>query len=313
VGNDQDQGRSDEIQAILLSQNGDRQIAVGKCACVDETVTLEAMVEDPSDLPDFAEPPINESALSIQFQPISSFGIPHFGLYWQTIRKDFERFQVVPTVEAATEQFSKPSPARLNLQLLSQPEIRCWYLNRGGDRLVQVQRDRFIHNWRQVDGTEKYPRYPVIRAALYAHWTGFLEFLRSERMGSPEVNQCEVTYVNHVEYDKEWSDFGRLGHVIAPWHGKHSGTFLPDPEAVGIEAHYRLPKELGRLHISVAPVFRGRDSKEVLQISLTARGAPASSLTDDIFAWLDFGRQWVVRGFADFTAESIQRLWGRKK
>ena len=271
------------------------------------------MAEDPSDLPDFAEPPINESALSIQFQPLPSFGIPHFGLFWQKVRQEYVRFQVVPPVEAATEQFSKPTRPRVGLQLLQQPEVRCWYLNSTGDRLLQLQRDRFIHNWRQVNGTERYPRYPAIRAALQSYWAVFLDFLQSEKLGTPEVNQCEVTYVNHIEHGNEWNGFGELNRVISAWSGRHSGQFLPSPEALSMEVHYRLPKELGRLHISVAPVFRGRDSKEVLQISLTARGAPASTKTEDVFAWLDLGREWVVKGFADFTSESVQEFWGRKR
>lgn len=271
------------------------------------------MREDPPDLPDFADPPINESALSIQFQPLASFGIPHFGLYWQKIRPEFGRFQLVPPIPQTTEQFAGPQPIRLNLQLLAQPEVRCWFLDATGERLVQVQRDRFIHNWRQIDGTEKYPRYPTIRKSLHRHWITFMEFLQAEGLEPPNVNQCEVTYVNHIEYGRGWTGFGVLNQVVAPWSGKHVDGFLPAPERVGLEVHYCLPNDLGRLHVSAAPVVRGRDSREVFQVTLTARGAPVSTAIDDVFDWLDLGRQWVVKGFADFTSDAMQKIWGRKR
>lgn len=264
-------------------------------------------------LPEFDEPPINESALSIQFQPLASFGIPHFGLYWETIRQAFPKFQLVPPVAQVTEEFVAAKAPRLNLQLLGQPDVRCWFLTKTGERLVQLQRDHFIYNWRQVKGGERYPRYPALREELLLHWNGFQRFLTQQKIPVPEVNQCEVTYVNHIEYELGWRGFSELEAVVAPWSGKHNGNFLRDPEHVSIEAHYRLPEERGRLHIVSGPVVRGRDMKEVLQVALTARGAPQSSSTDDILRWLDLGREWVVRGFADFTAEPIQRLWRRRK
>ena len=79
-----------------------------------------------------------------------------------------------------------------------------------------------------------------------------------------------------------------------------------------MEAHYRLPGDRGRLHISTEPVVRGRDSKEVLQITLTARGAPKSGMTKDLLEWMDLGRNWVVNGFVDFTTVQMHERWGQK-
>jgi hypothetical protein len=66
----------------------------------------------------------------------------------------------------------------------------------------------------------------------------------------------------------------------------------------------------GRLYVSIQPVIRARDALEVLQLNLTARGAPASSKTEDVFKWLDLGRQWIVEGFTDFTTNEMHKLWG---
>lgn len=272
------------------------------------------MQEQDTKLPDFANPPVDETALSIQFAPIPGFGVPHFGLYWSRIRNEFGRTAVHSPITNLTEQFDDPSRQipRHGIQFVTSPDARCWFLDDTGTRLLQLQRDRFIHNWRRVAGDEEYPRFPAVSETLRKEWNRLCEFLKSESLGPPEVNQCEVLYINHIEHKKGWSSYGELNKVIAPWSGRPSGSFLPDPERASMEVHYLLPNQLGRLHISAQPVIRVRDGQEVLQISLTARGAPKSSTVDDIFAWLELGRKWVVKGFSDFTAEPMHKLWERR-
>jgi uncharacterized protein (TIGR04255 family) len=263
-------------------------------------------------LPDFTAPPVNETAISIQFAPIANFGVPYYGLYWKLIREEFPNYQVQPPITNITEQFDAPIRGlRLGFQFVTQPEMRCWYLDSTGNRLMQLQNDRFVHNWRQVSGDEPYPRFPKIREMCLFEWSRFCDFLKKENLTQPQVNQCEVTYVNHIEYGKGWDGYGELGNVIAPWSQNASEGFLPSPEKVNMEAHYRLPSNLGRLHISVEPVVRGRDTKEVLQITLTARGAPVSSAQQDVFDWIDLGRKWVVKGFCDFTTVKMHQTWGK--
>jgi uncharacterized protein (TIGR04255 family) len=263
--------------------------------------------------PEFQSPPVNETVFSLQLAPLARFVIPHFGLYWQRIRSSFPHINVVPPVAPATEQYSPPAMPVLDVQLLQQPEVRCWYLNPSGTHLIQLQRDRFSFNWRQVEGVEAYPRFPPLFEAFRAHWASFKEFAASENLGEIAINQCEVTYVNHIAYgDGEgWRDYSELCRVLAPWSGKMTDGFLPAPERVRIESVYRLPSEQGRLHISAVPVIRGRDGREIMQVTLTARGAPASVSEAAAFAWIELGREWVVKGFADLTSREIQSRWGR--
>lgn len=263
---------------------------------------------------DFTNPPVNESVISVQFVPIPKFGLPHVGLYWARIRANFPKFETQPALPPITERFDAPSrPLRFGIQLMSQPDFRCWFLSESGTSLLQLQPDRFIHNWRQITGEEAYPRYPNVRETFEKYWNDFCDFLRLENLEQPQVNQLEVTYVNHIEYKKGWKDYGDFQDVIAFWSGRGTDGFLPAPERVNMEAVYRLPNNLGRLYVTAAPVIRGRDSQEVLQLTLTARGAPTSSGPQGILEWMDLGRTWIVKGFSDFTARNMHQLWGRKK
>ena len=268
-----------------------------------------------SGLPDFVQPPVDETALSLQFSPIAGFGIPHFGLYWTRMRVQFPNFEVKPPIQFITERFepgARMAP-QVGVTLVEAPEIRCWFLDQTKNWLLQLQRDRFVHNWRKVTGTEEYPRYPTLRASLAKQWDEYCNFLKDENFEQPRVNQCEVTYVNNIEYGRGWNSYGELERVIASLAApKSKARFLPDPERQSMQVTYRLENDAGRLHVAFVPVIRSRDGKEVLQMTLTARGAPKSSSIDDVFEWLDLGRKWVVRGFADFTTKEMHEIWGKK-
>jgi len=268
-----------------------------------------------SGLPDFAQPPVDEVALSIQFAPIPGLNMGHFGLFWERLRAEYPRFEAHPPITNVTEQFGPANgiAPQLGVSFVQVPEVRCWYLDQSGNYLIQIQHDRFVHNWRKVKGTESYPRYPSLRDELGKEWDRFRDFLNSEGLDSPKVNQCEVLYVNNVEYGKGWSGYGELDKVIASLAlPKAKNRFLPSPERMSMQVVYRLEDDAGRLYVSLGPVIRGRDAAEVLQLTLTARGAPRSSSTEDVFAWLDLGRKWVVRGFEDFTTPEMHNVWGRK-
>jgi uncharacterized protein (TIGR04255 family) len=266
-------------------------------------------------LPDFSNPPVDETVLSIQFAPIPGFDIRYFGLYWAEVKNEYPGFQIQPPLPSQIEQFGsgKRLESQVAFHLISEPEIRAWYLDKTGNRLFQFQRDRLVHNWRRVVGTDDYPRYPTLRKSLVSEWQRCNDFLTRNKLARPQANQCEVVYVNHIEYGEDWIDSRNLNDVIAAWAEPKVSAFLPRPERVNMEVHYRFPDDSGRLHVSLQPVIRGRDGKEVLQLTLVARGAPKSPSDEDIFHSLDKLREWVVKGFADFTSEKMQEIWGRRQ
>ena len=265
-----------------------------------------------SGLPDFARPPVDEVVLSVEFAPIAGFSAPHFGLYWERIRSIYPRLETKPPISSPGDPLAAP-PTQLSLSLLAAPEVRCWFLEERGTYLIQLQNDRFLQNWRKVEGTEVYPRYPVLRERFERDWTSLLGFLKDEGLGQPRVQQCEVLYVNNIEYEKGWSGYGELDKVVATiTTPSHKGRFLPAPERASMQMTYALENDAGRLFVTLTPIIRSRDNAEVLQIRISARGAPKSSDVRDVLDWLDLGRKWVVRGFADFTTDNMHKIWGKK-
>lgn len=265
-------------------------------------------------LPDFNKPPVIETVLGMQFSPFKSFGIPHFGLYWSKILVDYPRFEVQPPLTRIVEEFKeKPfKPSNVEIELAPIPEVRCWFITHSENHLIQIQNDRFIYNWRKVKDKEEYPHYDSIKPEFVKEWKRFCQFLEEIKLGIPDINQCEITYVNHIEIGKGWKSYGDLNKVCACWSGVSSGNFLTEPEMVSLNTRYVMPERKGRLYIIMQPGIRRQDAKEILQLQLIARGKPPSSKLEDILEWFDLGHEWIVRGFTDFTTNNMHQIWERK-
>ena len=167
------------------------------------------------DIPDFEHAPVAEVALSTQFGPLEKLRLAHLGLLWGRFRELYPVIQEHNPLANPVEQFGqKPStPQRNRVEISDTPEARFWFLDEPGSHLIQVQRDRFVRNWRGTG--DDYPRYERIRKSFIEDYTTFVEFLEKEKIGSPETRQVEVTYVNHIFANDVWSQPGEADHVFA--------------------------------------------------------------------------------------------------
>lgn len=220
----------------------------------------------------------------------------------------------MPPLAPIVEEFTKPPPpTAIGIQLMSEPDARCWFIDAPSTQLIQIQRDRFIRNWRKGESPhDEYPRYDRLRPLFEYDWNVFLEFLESEELGRPQVNQCEVTYINHISLGSELRALGDAHEVLNLLGAAPHRSFLPEPEMLSVNARYLMPERRGRLHIAAQPAIRRQDGQQVLQLSLTARGAPASSRWTDLAARFDEGHDWIVRGFDEITSEKMHNIWGRR-
>lgn len=271
------------------------------------------MNESQRPLPEFDSPPVIEVLLGVQFSPLASLSVAHLGLYWAALRQEYPNVEAKPALAPTTEEFGGQPGMNLQIgfRLSEAPDVRCWLIDASGTQLIQVQNDRFLRNWRKAKGSPEYPHYVNLKPLFSSEWERFCAFLQRERLGSPEVNQCEVTYVNHVEPGAELASYGEAHNVAALLSSPPPEGFLPSPEMVRLNTTYVIPEKMGRLHVDLQPVISTPAGKIVLQLTLTARGRPASSGVSDILEWFDLGHEWIVRGFAELTTAGMHRVWGR--
>jgi uncharacterized protein (TIGR04255 family) len=269
------------------------------------------MLHGSKDLPNFDAPPVVETVLSVQFEPLPLLQTAHLGILWNEYRSSFPKTEERPPLDPVIEQFPEPQRVRMGLKLQAfenPPVPRLWFANLQGNEMIQVQNDRFIKNWRKEGDGEQYPRYEkTIRPKFDRDYRIFLAFLEMNQLGTPRVNQCEVTYVNHILAGEGWEHFSELEKIFTFWR---SPDLTPPGRAEDLRLHARfvIPGEagepIGRLHVDLQPAVRITDNHPMYVLHLTARGQVGDSV--DFF---DIGREWIVRTFKRLTSSSMHTNW----
>jgi uncharacterized protein (TIGR04255 family) len=283
------------------------------------TVTVDGNILSKTALPEYTDPPVVEVVLSVQFELLKNLRTPQMGQLWTSFRDRFPKTEEQPPLDPAIEQFGvrgRPKPT-LRVQMLDVPPTpRLWFLNESGTELIQVQRDRFSHNWRKVAEHDEYPRYRHVRGTFQRELDVFRDFLNREKLGRLLPNQCEVTYVNAIVSGRGWTRHGELHNILAAFSHRPVDGFLPEPENVNVGIRYTIPDDqgnpAGRLHIAIDPVYGDTDGVPMFLMKLTARGAPHGDGVEGIMTFLDIGHEWIVRGFTSITTPDMHAIWGRR-
>lgn len=272
-----------------------------------------AMPERSPDLPNFSDPPVVEVVLGVQFEAIRELRQSHFGLIWERIRADYPRTTDHARLETAllTIDTERTGPSFQLEMLDSPPTHRSWFLSEDDERLVQVQDDRVVHNWRHRGGP--YPRFEPLRDQFWAAFDAYRSALDGVGMGPPEPRQVEVTYINWIA-DAKPADFLRTV-TRAPTDVEGVGA---EPDIERWLARYPVEQDgtIGRLTIEAKPSSRVADGtlEHGYLLSLTYLGLTSPEAADEgIDAQLQRGRDVIVRSFADVTEDAMHDnvRWGR--
>jgi uncharacterized protein (TIGR04255 family) len=268
----------------------------------------------PEHLADFDNPPVVETVLSVQFEPLPLVHAAHLGLLWNEYRETFPKTGERPALDPVIEQFPENPVARVGFKfqaLENFPIQRIWFTNDQGSEMIQVQSDRFIKNW-QKEGEGHYPHYDeTVRPHFDRDYGIFLAYLEKNQLGMPRVSQCEVTYVNHILADEGWGHYGDLDKIFTFWRPT---DLVPPGSAEDLRLHtqFVIPgkdrQPIGRLHVDVLPGVRTSDHHPMYVLHLTARGQ-----VGDAVDFFDIGREWIVTAFKNLTTNSMHNIWGIEK
>ena len=155
-----------------------------------------------------------------------------------------------------------------------------------------------------------------MRPLFQQTWEAFRGFVHELGHPAPNVDQCEMTYINHIDQGQGWDEVAQVGRVFPAvmWNGDKS--FLPSPRTLGARLAFDVPELRGRLHVSLRHGLRKQQSpepQEILLLELTARGLPAQTDEAGLLAWYAVARESIVRGFTDLTAADMHGLWEREQ
>jgi uncharacterized protein (TIGR04255 family) len=271
-------------------------------------------VTRPADLPDFSNPPLAEVVLGIHFDVPEGF----YQIYASEIRKLYEdRFPVLQEHQPLTPNFETfghqiqigfPPIFMSGMgPIFRNPSVRSWFMSSDGNEIIQFQSDMLIRNWRRHHTTEEvpYPRFEQICDSFRQSMEDLQRFYQFKLSKDIAIRQCEISYVNHIKGNKsealkpsEWLKFADLPADVNDFSCSFRRVIL-------VGGH---PK--GRLICEATSAF-DVTGEQMINLTLTARGAPE---TQSISATLDFlqhGRDMIVRAFAEGTTDSAHKIWGR--
>ena len=268
-------------------------------------------------LPAFDQPPVSEVVMSVQFDPLSDLNPLHMGRWWTDERRGrYPRTEEKAPLEPTREEFKAPSQRALNVKVMGvPPSPSIWFLTEDRSELLQIQRDRFTRNWAKVGSDGSYPRFKSLFPSFESDFTDFAHFLDAEGLGTPVIRQCELTYVNGIPVDSNWSRHGQLKELVAPWSGELTDGFLGEPEDVQVNLRYVIPsgedEPIGRMYVAVQPAWTP-DHQPIVLMTLTARGAPGSADFEGVRGFMTLAHEWIVRGFATLTTSKMHETWERR-
>ncbi len=268
-------------------------------------------------LPDYANPPVVETILGVQFEPLPDFRNAHLGAFWKTLNQnEWPKVADAPPLESQVERFSEQMEwGRMAFQFKLAQDMpnRLQVSNKDGDRMIQVQNGRLHFNWLGKAGGP-YPHYGPVRDGFDWLLGQFSDYIAREKLGDLRPNQWEVTYLNHIPKGTVWKTVADW-HFFSPLGAVPSVSELIEAESFGGEWHYIIPEKRGRLHVRWQHSQRQEPKlEEIIVLNLTARGPvedEKAGLTAALTG-LDLGHDVIVRSFKDFMSKDASDYWGLK-
>jgi uncharacterized protein (TIGR04255 family) len=194
-------------------------------------------------------------------------------------------------------QIAVPKPPRVQIT------------NSAGDRMIQVQSNRFHYNWQKRD--LNYPSYKTVKSEFDASFSRFKQFAKEAEIGDVLPNQWELTYVDQIPQGDLWKS-------PSDWHTVLPGLFSEKTklgqtqfEGVNGEWHYIIEPQRGRVHIAIHLARVANPSlTEVIHMQTTARGPVRQEIGWDVDSGLELGHDAVLTTFREISSPEALQAWG---
>lgn len=267
-------------------------------------------------LPRYDSPPVVEVVLGVQFAPLQHFSGAHAGWFWKNYldNKEWDTVQVVPRLDDQFERFGDemrwgPISA---LRITTQPEPdRLQIIRADKERMIQVQDTRFIYNWRKQEGG--YPSYDKLFPDFQEVFSRFEKFTNDADLGSLNLNQWEVTYVNYIPRGALWQSINDWSKIFPSLPKPVTLIGNASPEDFRGEWRQIIGKNFGRLFITMSRGKVGSEKgEEVILLQLTARGPLDPGNAAALKSGFDIGHESIVLSFTDMTSNAAHKYWKRR-
>lgn len=266
-----------------------------------------------STLPSYRKPPVVETAISVQFDPVKALKNVHLYGFWSEIRDTYPDTEDQEPLEFRTELFGDRIHRGPRLpQIQFRPHAsRVQARSSDGRSMVQLQNGRFVFNWRRTENSE-YPRWSKTYPEFCVRYAKFVEYIRKQNLGEVVPNQWEVTYVNHLMKGRLWQSEMDWPALVPGILGGCRTVGAGPLEAVDCHVQLLLGERIARLYVDLkSAVLMSDITQELLVLTLTARGGVTKDCS--VEEGLTLGHETIVKSFTDFTSPQAHELWERSQ
>lgn len=247
----------------------------------------------------------------VQFTPIQGWLTSHYGLFWNRIKAEYPSSEdQLPLPRLKLEEFETPN--EFNLTLL--PALRrVFYCTEPANYLIQLLPNRFLHNWRKLQESDDYPRFPDAYSRFTEWWSAFRSFLADVGLPDPTLQLFELTYVNMI--GAPGADFPRNVSRFMNFYKELPQTASgADPRGLELTLSWPLEAKADRLTMKLRHGVRATEPREdaepVMIVEFTALGTAEKGGTD-MDQWFKTAHDAIVYTFAALTTEESHKIWGR--
>jgi len=257
-----------------------------------------------NDKPDFATPPINEVVCGIRFDKLKKLSTAHWGQYWSKIKSEYP----------LTEDREPLITGKIELAVIP-PLRRVCFVSEDSNRLIQVQEECFLYNWRKINESDHYPRFTTIKPLFLEKWEQFKTFAEETIKETIVANRYEITYTNHLYKGEQWINFEDLKDIFPcfSWKSKEtSKKFLPTPANVNWNLDFHFSEFRSDLKVRLRSGKDLLNDNEVIVLTLTMGTEVENKALPPLSEWLQNANKVIVNGFVALTSSEYHGKWGIK-
>lgn len=181
--------------------------------------------------------------------------------------------------------------------------VRYWFLDKGKNKLIQVQDGAIYCNWRKMPQAEG--NYPKFRS-VYDDFLRVFNFVQSRVKATVKVTGAEITYLNHIYADRLEMNFGRIDELINQTN--LSGSFK---DTTAYKMKLNIPaKELNGIYFLDVGTSRMRTTKE--NVIIWNNGIKTIEIGEgfNLDKWFTDAHDFINERFMEVTTESFKKKIG---
>ena len=242
----------------------------------------------------FDNAPIAEVVLGLQFnEPVFTYKFIYD--FYNSIKENFpevQENQILPTVIEKTDE-----PAEN--KILQGFNSRKFFIHKNQNKLIQIQPDRLLFNWRKLENATEYPHFANVKDEFIKMFSIIDEKLNINL----KINQLEMTYVDNIFIDQHNADNFNTKTIFKIF------SLNKDVKSTEYKISYPIVGLNGNVLLSINSAKTKKDQRKLLIMESTTRGALNGMSINE---WFEASHKELLDLFVTITTDSAKEIWGIK-